>query len=57
MCLVPLFFESLESSTGLVRMVVMATKNPNVADIINGIAWKVRASGVRRTESGRLHVE
>ena len=47
MCLVPLFFESLEAHEGLMRMVVIATKNPNVADVIGSIAWKVQAEGVR----------
>ena len=46
MCLVPLFFESLEGNPGLMRMVVTATKNHNVADVIGGIAWKVQARGV-----------
>ena len=47
MCLVPLFFESLETHRGLMKMVVIATKSPNVADIIGNIAWKVQARGVR----------
>ena len=32
------------------RMVVTATKNPNVGDVIGGIAWKVQAKGVSRME-------
>ena len=51
MCLVPLFFESLEGHPGLMRMVVTATKNPNVADVIGGIAWKVQAKGVNTKQS------
>ena len=51
MCLVPLFFESLEGHPGLMRMVVTATKNPNVADVIGGIAWKVQAKGVCTMQS------
>ena len=51
MCLVPLFFESLEGHPGLMRMVVTATKNPNVADVIGGIAWKVQAKGVSTKQS------
>ena len=33
------------------RMVVTATKNPNVADVIGGIAWKVQAKGVSTKQS------
>ena len=51
MCLVPLFFESLEGHPGLMRMVVTATKNPDVADVIGGIAWKVQAKGVCTMQS------
>ena len=35
----------METHPGLMRMIVMATKNPNVADIISGIAFKVQARG------------
>ena len=51
MCLVPLFFESLEGHPGLMRMVITATKNSDVADVIGGIAWKVQAKGVCTMQS------
>ena len=56
MCLVPVFFESLEGHPGLMRMVVTATKNPNVADVIGGIAWKVQAKGVCTKQSKNANV-
>ena len=55
MCLVPVFFESMETHPGLMRMVVTATKNPNVADIIGGIAFKVQTRGVSRAEWSLAH--
>ena len=33
-------------TVGLMRMMEVATKTPNVADVIGSIAWKVQAKGV-----------
>lgn len=66
MCLVPQFFESLQTNEGmytsytvqaycsftwvfqgLLKMTAIATKDPNLSDVIAEIMWKVQAKGVK----------
>ena len=41
----------MSSFLGVMRMIAIATKTPNVSDIIGSIAWKVQSRGVSDSDT------